>query len=102
MAHRNGMRISTVNPAGASKNAYDGSGEVERFKENYSLCKFQTGKLYNCDLSASYNIASRYYIRETLKPLDENSRSALETKASLKLSGTEVTYNTFKVLLSVI
>ena len=102
MAHRNGIRVSTVNPNGTSKYAYDGSGEVERDTDNYSICKFVSGKTYNCDLSASYNIAARYYIRETLKPLDVNSRSELETKASLALSGTKLTYNTFKVLLNVI
>ena len=102
MAHRNGIRVSTVNPNGTSKYAYDGSGEVERDNDNYSICKFVNGKIYNCDLSASYNIAARYYIRETLKPLDVNSRSELETKASLALSGTKITYNTFKVLLNVI
>ena len=102
MAHRNGIRVSTVNPNGTSKYAYDGSGEVERDNDNYSICKFVSGKTYNCDLSASYNIAARYYIRETLKPLDVNSRSELETKASLALSGTKLTYNTFKVLLNVI
>ena len=102
MAHRNGIRVSTVNPNGTSRYAYDGSGEVERDNDNYSICKFVSGKIYNCDLSASYNIAARYYIRETLKPLDVNSRSELETKASLALSGTRLTYNTFKVLLNVI
>ena len=102
MAHRNGIRVSTVNPNGTSRYAYDGSGEVERDNDNYSICKFVNGKIYNCDLSASYNIAARYYIRETLKPLDVNSRSELETKASLALSGTKLTYNTFKVLLNVI
>ena len=102
MAHRNGIRVSTVNPNGTSRYAYDGSGEVERDNDNYSICKFVNGKTYNCDLSASYNIAARYYIRETLKPLDVNSRSELETKASLALSGTKLTYNTFKVLLNVI
>ena len=108
MAHRNGIRVSTVNPNGTSKYAYDGSGLVERdndnysIYDNYSICKFVSGKIYNCDLSASYNIAARYYIRETLKPLDVNSRSELETKASLALSGTKLTYNTFKVLLNVI
>lgn len=102
MAHRNGMHISTVNPAGTSKNAYDGSGEVKRSKSNYSICEFTNGKIYNCDLSASYNIAARYLIREYLKPLDENSRLALETKVSLKLSGTTVTYNTLRTLLNVI
>ena len=102
MAHRNGIRVSTVNPNGTSRYAYDGSGLVERDNDNYSICKFVSGKIYNCDLSASYNIAARYYIRETLKPLDVNSRSELETKASLTLSGTKLTYNTFKVLLNVI
>ena len=96
MAHRNGIRVSTVNPNGTSKYAYDGSGLVERDNDNYSICKFVSGKTYNCDLSASYNIAARYYIRETLKPLDVNSRS------ELALSGTKLTYNTFKVLLNVI
>ena len=98
----NGIRVSTVNPNGTSKYAYDGSGLVERDNDNYSICKFVSGKTYNCNLSASYNIAARYYIRETLKPLDVNSRSELETKASLALSGTKLTYNTFKVLLNVI
>ena len=102
MAHRNGMRISTVNPCGTSKYAYDGSGEVIRDENNYSICVFQNKKVYNCDLSASYNIASRYFVKEYLKPLDDSLRLALETKASLKLSGTTVTYNTFKVLLNVI
>ena len=101
MAHRNGIRISTVNPKGTSMYAYDGSGKVERDENNYSICVFQNKKVYNCDLSASYNIASRYFVREYLKPLDANLRLALETKASLKLSGTTVTYNTFKVLLNV-
>lgn len=101
MAHRNGMRISTINPKGTSMYAYDGSGEVIRDENNYSICEFQNKKVYNCDLSASYNIASRYFVREYLKPLDANLRLALETKASLKLSGTTVTYNTLKVLLNV-
>ena len=101
IAHRNGMRVSTVNPAGTSKYAYDGSGEVKRDENNYSICTFKNGKIYNCDLSASYNIAARYLVREYLKPLDANLRLALETKASLVLSGTKVTYNTLKSLLLV-
>ena len=101
MAHRNGIRISTVNPCGTSKYAYDGSGEVVRDDKNYSICQFQNGKIYNCDLSASYNIASRYFVREYLKTLDANLRLVLETKASLKLNGTSVTYNTLRVLINV-
>ena len=30
-------------------------------------CEFQSGKIYHCDLNASYNIGSRYFIREILK-----------------------------------
>ena len=44
------------------------------------LCTFQTGKRYNCDLSASYNIGARYFIRERLKPLSATVRSSLEAK----------------------
>ena len=46
----------------------------------HSLCTFTTGKAYNCDLSASYNIGARYFIRELLKPLPETERSSLEAK----------------------
>ena len=101
IAHRNGMRISTVNPAGTSKYAFDGSGEVKRDNTNYYICTFASGKRYNSDLSASYNIAARYIVRSIIKPLDENSRLDLETKASLSLSGTKVTYHTLMELLKV-
>lgn len=79
-AHRQGIRISRVNPAGTSKYAFDGSGKVQRDNKNYSLCKFATGKQYNCDLNASYNIGARYFIREILKPLPETERSQLEAE----------------------
>ena len=83
-AHRLGMRISRVCAWGTSKLAYDGSGRVLRGKDGdfntYELCKFQNGKIYNCDLSASYNIGARYFIRETLKSLNESSRLRIEAK----------------------
>ncbi|HAA29134.1 MAG TPA: transposase [Cyanobacteria bacterium UBA8553] len=50
-----------VYPRGTSSWAYDGSGQVSRDKSNYSNATFKTGKQYNCDLSASYNIAARYW-----------------------------------------
>ena len=68
-AHRKGMRISRICAWNTSRLAYDGSGIVLRDWRNHSLCAFQTGKRYNCDLSASYNIGARYFIRELLKPL---------------------------------
>ena len=81
-AHRLGMRISRICAWGTSRLAYDGSGRILRGKEaelpTYSLCRFQNGKVYNCDLSASYNIGSRYFIREILKSLPARVRLELE------------------------
>ena len=83
-AHRLKMRISHVCAWKTSKLAYDGSGTVLRGKDGgfntYELCRFQNGKVYNCDLSASYNIGARYFIREILKSLNENSRLLIEAK----------------------
>ena len=83
-AHRLGMRISHICAWGTSRLAFDGSGYVLRGRnggfDTYELCKFQNGKTYNCDLSASYNIGARYFIREILKSLDESSRLRIEAK----------------------
>ena len=82
LAHRKGIRISRICARNTSSLAYDGSGEVLRDSKNYSLCVFKTKKQkqYNCDLSASYNIGARYFIRELLKPLPATERSLLEAK----------------------
>ena len=64
MAHRKGIRVSRVCAWKTSALAYDGSGKVERDPGNHSLCTFGNGKRYNCDLSASYNIGARYFIRQ--------------------------------------
>ena len=79
-AHRKGMRVSRICAWNTSRLAYDGSGLVTRDWENHSICTFQTGKRYNCDLSASCNIGARYFIRELLKPLPATERSLLEAK----------------------
>ena len=79
-AHRAGIRVSRVCARGTSALAYDGSGKVVRDEHNHSLCTFTTGKRYNCDLSATYNIGARYYIREILKTLPETGRSLPEAK----------------------
>ena len=79
-AHRLGMRVSRVCAWKTSALAYDGSGLLERDQNNHALATFRNGKQYNCDLSASYNIGARYYIRELLKPVPETERSALEAK----------------------
>ena len=85
-AHVNGMHISTINAWGTSYLAYDGSGRVLRGNKstkvdgNYSLCEFTNGKIYNCDLSASYNIGARYFVREILKSLPATERQRIEAK----------------------
>ena len=76
-AHRLGMRLSRVCAWGTSKYAFDGSGMVDRHSiyhfehgkkvYNYSLCTFQNGKIYNCDLSAAQNIGARFFLREYQK-----------------------------------
>ena len=64
-AHRLGIRVSHVCAWNTSALAFDGSGKVERgIHQNHSICRFTTGKIYNCDLNASYNIGARYFIRE--------------------------------------
>ena len=79
-AHRNFIRISRICAWGTSKLAFDGSGLVQRGKSaelpTYSLCRFASGKQYNCDLNASYNIGARYFIRELLKTLPETAEQA--------------------------
>ena len=69
MAFREGIRTFLVNPKGTSLYAYDGSGKVTRNRHNYSLCVFSTGKQYHCDLSASYNIGARYFLRAYKKSI---------------------------------
>lgn len=63
-----GIRYATVNPWHTSKLAFDGSGMVKRGHDvspdtPYDVCRFTTGKIYNCDLNASYNIGARYLMR---------------------------------------
>ena len=70
------MRISRVCAWNTSRLAYDGSGVVQRGKEisedtPYDMCKFQSGKMYNCDLSASYNIGARYFTRGLIKEIPD-------------------------------
>ena len=79
-AHREGIRISRVCAWNTSSLAFDGSGEVCRDKDNYSMCTFASGKRYNCDLSASYNIGARYFIREIIKSLPVRVRLDMEAK----------------------
>lgn len=88
-AHSLGIRYSKVLASGTSMYAYDGSGIVKRIPRK-DLCKFTNNKIYNADLSASYNIASRYFIREYLKPLSEITR--LQVEANVPLLAVRITH----------
>ena len=84
-AHREGMHYSRVCAKNTSKFAFDGSGVVLRGnkvnnKTPYDICKFQNGKLYNCDLNASYNIGARYFIRKLMKSTNESLWSLVVAK----------------------
>ena len=105
-AHRNSIRISRICACGTSKLAYDGSGKVIRGKEadlpTYSLCKFVTGKIYNCDLSASYNVGARYFIRDIEKSISAKKWSAIQTKVPSSQKRTLNTYNTLIEILKIL
>ena len=101
LAHHRGMRFSTVYAGGTSKYAYDGSGRVVRNKDNMSLCTFKTGKRYNADLSASYNIGGRYLIRELLKACPETEASEAKAKVPGLSARATCTLSTYISLVAV-
>lgn len=100
-AHRLHMHISHVCAWGTSRLAYDGSGKVERgIDGNHSICRFKSGKIYNCDLSASYNIGARYFVREIVKSLPEKVGLALEAKVPQAAKRSTCTYSTLISLVA--
>jgi IS605 OrfB family transposase len=95
-AHRAGMRISRICAWNTSKLAYDGSGITDRHvvykivkgkqKFNYSIARFPNGRIYNCDLSAAYNIGARFFLREYVKKrkCPDIPKTPFRTYATLK------------------
>ena len=84
-AHQHGLRIARVNARNTSRLAFDGSGWSKRGREikpntPYALMQFSTGKIYNADLNASYDIGARYFIKHLLKTVTVTQRLALEAK----------------------
>ena len=96
MSYREGIRTFVVNPWGTSMYAYDGSGKVIRDKDNYALCTFSNGKRYNCDLSASYNIAARYFLRTLKKSMSAEAWSRIVAKVPDLAKRTEWTLDTLR------
>lgn len=82
--HRLGAHVFRINAWGTSRLAFDGSGRITRGRDagfsTAAMCRFQNGKIYNCDLNASYNIGARYFIREILKSLPATERLRIEAK----------------------
>ena len=83
--HQHGLRVARVNARNTSRLAFDGSGWSKRGREidedtPYALIQFVTGKIYNADLNASYNIGARYFIKHLLKTVTVTQRLALEAK----------------------
>lgn len=101
-AHSNGMRFSRVSAKNTSAFAFDGSGSVQRSKTNASNCTFTTGKNYNCDLNASLNIGSRYYIREIEKSISEKKWSEVVAKVPQLMRRTQCTLSTLHRLVTVL
>ena len=97
-AHKNGIRVTHICAWGTSKLAFDGSGKVLRGKDadlnTYELCRFSSGKVYNCDLSASYNIGARYFIREAQKSMSVKMWSDIVAKVPECQKRTQCTYAT--------
>ena len=84
-AHQYGLRMARVNARYTSRLAFDGSGWSKRGRKiapdtSYSTLQFSTGKFYNADLNASYNIGARFFIRHLLKTVTVTQRLALEAK----------------------
>ncbi|WP_407269747.1 RNA-guided endonuclease TnpB family protein [Radiobacillus sp. PE A8.2] len=79
MAHYQGMRISRINARNTSALAFDGSGKVERNTKR-DLATFTSGKIYNADLSATYNIGARYFVRGFQKSISEKKWLAFQAK----------------------
>lgn len=101
-AHRKGIRISHINAVNTSKIAFDGSGKLIRDKFNHKLATFSNGKKYNCDLSASYNIGARYFIRKIQKSISAKKWSYIQAKVPVSMKRSKCTYNTFLEILDVL
>jgi putative transposase len=93
-----GGKLILVNPRGTSSYAYDGSGKLKRNNKNYALAQFASSKLYNADLSASYNIGAR----GILKLCGGNSPENLQGKSSCKLLRSLVTLSMLWVVPSIL
>ena len=92
-AHHNGMRYSTINPCNTSKLAFDGSGMAKRPGKG-KLLIFKSGKVYNADLNAAYNIGARYFVREMFNRLSKKQQGELRAKVPALQPGSGTSLDT--------
>ena len=106
-AHRLGMRIAHVAAFNTSAYAFDGSSLLPdgTFRKvmrgvngSYNMCRFPSGKIYDTDLSASYNIGARYFIREILLELAEEDAARARAEVPGLASGITRTLHTLTML----
>lgn len=103
MLLRHGIRTFQINPKNTSALAFDGSGQVIRDKNNFSMCTFaKTGKRYHCDLSASYNIGARYFLRAIEKSMSEKAWSELTAKVPEFPKRTSYTLATLRAVSAIV
>jgi len=88
-----GGKGAFVYARGTSAYAFDGSGKLSRSATQYELATFSTGKRYNCDLSASYNIGARYWARK-LKLIHRKDGQVLSGRRSDNTPRIPVTLST--------
>lgn len=101
-AHKEGIRVNRVSARNTSILAFDGSGKVSRDTSNASICTFATGKIYNTDLNASYNIGARYYIGQIQKTISEKKWSEAMAKVPELQRRTQCTLSSLINLVAVI
>jgi IS605 OrfB family transposase len=101
-AHKVGIRLNRVNAKNTSKLAFDGSGKIKRDTTNFSNCTFSTGKQYNSDLNASYNIGARYFIKEIQKTTSASKWSQVVAKVPCLERRTQCTLSTLISLVAVL
>ena len=85
---------SNVNKPQSASTAVDKSSESKNDKKNAKEDKYNGGKRYHCDLSASYNIGARYFIRGILKTLDSETRQHIQAKVPECAHGSTCCLNT--------
>lgn len=107
-AHFFGIRVNRVCAYNTSRLAFDGTGKVLRGdkipprktqkKFGYGQVEFRSGKLYDADLNASYNIGARWFIKKKLEALSKNQLANLQAKVPELLKRSTCTLSTLKAL----